>query len=286
MKLSLPPLAVWGAFALPLLAQEGATTSSSSLEEGASAAAPAESAVALAPDQMAGFDADGRIQPLELPSDLLLTYDAGNPLAHLSPEWLQTWRDLNLSAAELMQQQRFSDASFVLGQALRLAPDEPGTLNSLGACYVQLRDFARATTQFEKILTHQPNNWQAKFNLAEMKFVTDDYAAALQQFESLAAIQVPEDQAATLDLITFKRYICLLMDDQDAAADTLIDEYGPYTTSPVWYMMNAAREFEAGHSKEASGWIESAGRVFRPAQLAIYLDSFVELGWIDTLQAS
>lgn len=300
MKCLLPVALFCGILPLTLPAQDGAAPAPATEEAAATATAttptdpPAvddaaadttpETAAAASP--LAGFDDEGRVQPLDLPADLLSTYDPGKPTAHLNAQWQKTWAELHASAAELVRQQRFTDASFVLSQALRLAPDDPLTLNSLGACYVQLRDFPRAAAQFQKILVHQPKNWQALFNLAEMKFVTKEFPAALEQFTALSELQTPEDQAATVNLVAFKRFICLLETDQPEAAADLLTGYGPYTANPTWYMMNAAQKFAEDDKDAATEWIQSAGRVFSQPELAIYLDSFIELGWVDSLQAN
>ena len=52
---------------------------------------------------------------------------------------------------------------------------------------------------------------------------------------------------------------------------------------PVYYLGHAAIEFSKGDKAAAQEWLDSANRIYTAQQVTIYMDSFIEIGWVETL---
>ena len=69
--------------------------------------------------------------------------------------------------------------------------------------------------------------------------------------------------------------------EEDAMA--IIKDFGYLEDNPAYYYGNAAVEFSKEKKEEAQTWLESAKRIYDPGLLEVFIDSFVEVGWVETL---
>ena len=88
----------------------------------------------------------------------------------------------------------------------------------------------------------------------------------------------------TKRLIEFKILISLLAQDKDKEAMEMQATFDYLEDTPAYYFGNAAIAFDAEDEDEARGWIRSAERIYTPQEVSVYVDSFIEMGWIDNLQ--
>lgn len=63
----------------------------------------------------------------------------------------------------------------ILERSLQLAPRDPLILNDLGVCYLNNKDFEKASDLFKKTLTIEPNNEKAKECLNAVQFFKREY---------------------------------------------------------------------------------------------------------------
>ena len=122
--------------------------------------------------------------------------------------------------------------------------------------------------------------WQTDFNRVEMDFVRDNWQAALDGFKKVQQEHAEKLDANTSRLIDLKIAICHLKLDQPAEAKKVINKYGYYDSSPIFYYGNAAMSFQEGNDVGASEWIRNAKEIYPPQLNAVFEDSLFEAGWL------
>ncbi len=216
------------------------------------------------------------------------TNEAGNTAAKNGTEMLKALDEetrtkfigLLREGSRFLAEKRVQEALDKLSDAEIILPDHPDVLNLKGSVFVNIRDFDRAAEYFDRVKELYPGMWQTDFNRVEMDFVRDDWATAMQKFDKLLSEYGEKLDAGTLRLIDFKIAICHLKLDQPAEAKKIIDKYGYYDSSPIFYYGNAAMAFQEGNDVGASEWIRNAKEIYPAQQNAVFEDSLFEAGWL------
>lgn len=160
--------------------------------------------------------------------------------------------------------------------------------NLRGAVYTRMRDFKKARVHFEKALELSKGldaeSFHPKFNLAELDFVEKNFDNARTNFTKL--LTDPGKPAADSDtLIKFKLLVCDVMQKKEGDLDKQIAAFDQYDqNSPAYYYAQAAKSFGKDDKEGANEWLESARKIYPKDVNEVYDDSFVEMGWLETLQ--
>ena len=77
---------------------------------------------------------------------------------------------------------------------------------------MRLGEYRKAETALRKAREIDPDFWEARFNLAEVPFLTQDWTEARRRFTALAAEPNDHLDGATSDLIQFKILLTLLLE--------------------------------------------------------------------------
>ena len=178
---------------------------------------------------------------------------------------------------------RIQEAFEKLIEAESIAPDLFQLHNLKGAAYTKIRDFEKARVSFKRALELNPDAFMSKFNITELDFVEHKFADAEKNFAKLLA-DAPDMNLGTRRLIEFKILISLLSQDKDDEAKAIQEKFDYLEDTPAYYFGNAAFAFDAEDEEEARGWIRSAEKIYTPQEVSVYVDSFIEMGWIDNLQ--
>ncbi len=203
-------------------------------------------------------------------------------LAGKTEEVQQRFARLLGQAGQLIQENQTQGALELILEAEAIEADFFALHNLKGAAFSKIRDFDKATASFKRCLELNPGSMEARFNLAEMDFVQKRYASAFEAFTAILRDN-PKMPAQTRSLLHYKNYLCLLVLDKADEADAVFKTFRFDSDTPEYYFANAAKSFHAGEKDEARGWLGSAGRIYHQSLVALYLDSLVELGWIETL---
>ena len=202
-------------------------------------------------------------------------------LEKLKPEQREKVKKAVNEASTYVAGIRLQEALARLSEAEAIEPGLFVVHNLKGAVYTKMRDFAKARSAFEKAEQLNPQSYHPKFNLAELDFVEKKFEKALAAFDKLLAH--PQADDSTKKLIQFKQVICYLKLEKKDEAEKLIKSFSYIDDEPVFYMSHAAKEFAAGKREEAQSYIDSANRIYSAEALTIYFDSFIEMGWVETL---
>ncbi|MGI8603606.1 MAG: tetratricopeptide repeat protein [Verrucomicrobiales bacterium] len=201
-------------------------------------------------------------------------------LKNLKPEQVEKVRRNVNEASQFVAGIRLQEALQKLSEAEQIAPNLFMVHNLKGAVYTKMRSFDKARECFKRAMELNPKSFHPRFNLAEIEFVEHHWAKAQQDLEALLKEEIDE---GTRKLIQFKLVICFLKQDKIADAEKLAATFSYIDDAPVYYLSKAALEFHKGNKSEAQSWIDSANRIYSQQVVSIYIDSFIEVGWVESL---
>ncbi|MEO5719230.1 MAG: tetratricopeptide repeat protein, partial [Chthoniobacterales bacterium] len=188
----------------------------------------------------------------------------------------------NLEKAERAFQQRDFEAAFKsLDLAEKGAPNDAPTLNLRGEILMEQEKYAEAEVVFQKVLAVNPKFREAQYNLAQIPFKKKEYAMARDRFESLYAETPGGEKNQAAQLIKYKIFMTLLLEDKDPAAQQLMDQFKFTGDTPALYYAQAAWEFKHGRTEQGHDWVTSARKIYSPALNMVFADSFYDLSWLD-----
>jgi tetratricopeptide (TPR) repeat protein len=200
----------------------------------------------------------------------------------LSPEDQEKLRILLTEASAFVQGIRVQEALERIFEAQQMAPEYAVVYNLEGAAWTKAKEFDKAKVAFKKCLSLDPESLEARFNLAELEFVSKNYEQALLAFDTLIADE-PRFPARTRNLILYKIFLCNLMLDNTEKVNEMLAAFNYMSDTPEYYYANAAIAFHADDKDEARSWLRSAARIYSRMMQELFVDSLVELKWIETL---
>jgi tetratricopeptide (TPR) repeat protein len=183
-------------------------------------------------------------------------------------------------AARLFEQKRIFETFDFLNKADAIFPDSPESLNMRGGCYVEIRNFEKATGVFNKALELSPENPTIIFNIAEVFFVTKEWQKAHDLFAKILK-NMPANQTSLSRLIEFKILLCKKKLGLKQEALALAEKFGIDDDSPYYCFAQAAVAYDGKNLAKAEEWLAVAARIFPNANvLAPWQDTLVEYGYI------
>ena len=150
--------------------------------------------------------------------------------------------------------------------------------NLIGSCHIQLREFGSAATAYKKALKIDPDSNEPKFNLAELWFVSGQYAKAFKAFEKLKKDDV-FDRASTQELIDFKLLLCHLKLNEEDEAKALFEEF-PKKSDKSRFGRAAVLFYKERGALALESTLEAMQETDHHGA-SIYLDGLMELGWLE-----
>lgn len=204
-------------------------------------------------------------------------------LQNLPQEKRDQYGQLFVEAQALFQQKRIFECLEMIDQLEAIYPNNPAVTNMRGACYVEFRNFPKARLAFAKSSAALPDDFNIRFNIAEIDFVAQNYPESLKRFQELYAESEKKDTLAGIrPLIQFKVVLCLLKTDQVPAASEIVEATSFLDDTPLHYFGNAALLYQLDQKAQAEQWLARASRVFgnTPEVLAPWQDTLIEFGYI------
>ena len=181
-------------------------------------------------------------------------------------------------ASLLFADNKIEDAMEQCGKALELDPDHHKSLNLMGACLVNQRDFDTARRYFQRVQDVAPN-LSAEFNIAELDFLSKHWKTAKKSFQDL--LKQKDLKKTVANLSRFKLMIISLHLGDQAS----FDKHEQFFKDN---MMRCEFEFsqllKTVHNKKPKK--EDAMRAMRHlsqmhGNAAIYIDSILEAYYIE-----
>lgn len=183
-------------------------------------------------------------------------------------------------ANRLFQQKRIFETLEELDNAEKIFADSPELYNLRGNCFVEIRAFDKALTQFEKARAFSKDNVSLDFNVAEIYFVTKEWKKSLEMLDKLLK-NLPPKSIALSRLVEFKKMLCMNKLGMKDEATSLAGKYDFLDDSPFYYYAQAALAYEKQDTMAAEAWLARANRIFRdPNVISPWQDTLVEYGYI------
>jgi Flp pilus assembly protein TadD len=181
---------------------------------------------------------------------------------------------------QAFRQRDFATALKLVDEADKADPNQPATINLRGEILMQQGQFDDAESAFKKAARLDPKLRDAQYNLAQIPFKKKEYSKARDRFETLYK-RIPggeKNQAA--DLIKFKIYMTLLMEDKESRAHSMMEEFQFTGDTPALYYAQAAWEYKHNNPQKAEDWTNSANKIYSPALNSVFADAFYDVGWL------
>lgn len=203
-------------------------------------------------------------------------------IRNLSKEDREKYQELFVRCDQLFKQRRIFECLETLHEIHNIYAGNPSTMNLEGACYVEFRNFDKARLAFERTLKTQPDNFNVRFNIAEIEFVTQNWEKALELLTVLDKESEGESKNANMNsLVKFKMLLCMLKTNDVEGAKKIIAKTNFLDDSPLHYYGHAALSYFNDEGKEAEVWLARAGRIFREQSvIAPWQDTLIEFGYI------
>jgi tetratricopeptide (TPR) repeat protein len=189
-----------------------------------------------------------------------------------------------IEARRLFNEKRIFEAIDKANEASKIFPDHPEMLTLIGACQVEFRNFDKAMEAFKKADSLVPNHPQIYFNIAELNFVTKNWAEAetnLAKAMKLTPVAADKVNFQINRLTEFKLLLAKLKLGKRSEAASMAKKYDYLDDSPYPYYAEAAMLYDEDKIVEAEGVMARASRIFQdPAILSPWQDTMIEIGYI------
>lgn len=196
-------------------------------------------------------------------------------------------------AGILFQNKRIFEALEATRELSEIFPDDPQVINLRGACFVELRDFAKATEQFELSKEITGPSLNVIFNIGEVAFVSGDWKKSLEIFEEALTL-APEKALQMKRLVEFKillSHIALAKDESLTKADRekhaakvteIAALYDYRDDSPFYYYANSALNYSKDNKEKGLEYLNKGRRVYsaNAQSIASWEDTMTEYGYI------
>src|ERR1051326_3540711 len=185
-------------------------------------------------------------------------------------------------AQQAIQHQDLAAARKFVDDADSADPNQARIINLRGEILMAQKQFDQAEAEFKKALKIDPKSREAQYNLAQIPFKQKQYAKARDRFEALVPKTPGGDKNQATDVIKYKIYMTLLLEGKESRAQKMMEQFQFTGDTPALYYAQAAWEFKHNNPTKAMDWIESARKIYSPASNGVFVDSFYDLGWIES----
>ena len=207
---------------------------------------------------------------------LVLSSFAANVVAPTTSEL----EDMYSAAAQELDAGHYREALKKLDAIDARQPDMAAAQNLRGVAWMRLAEYGKAETALRKAREIDPNFWEARFNLAEVPFLTQDWTEARRRFTALAAEPNDHLDGAASDLIQFKILLTLLLEGKEKMGAPVLAKIKASPEGPVFYYAQAALALRHEDRQEAKSWMARAAKEFSPQSNKLFAESFYEVGWL------
>lgn len=203
-------------------------------------------------------------------------------LEALSKDEVMAYTGAFRKANNLFQQKRIFESLEALEEVDAIYSKNPASLTLRGACYVEFRAFDKARMVFAKALKFSPGNFNVRFNVGEIEFVTKNYVKCLEILEPLVAESIKTKATETMEpLIKFKIALCKIKTGDLSGAEAIVAKTDFLDDSPLFYFGKAALDYDKKNNVGAETWLSRAALIFKDAgALAPWQDTLIEFGYI------
>ncbi len=183
-------------------------------------------------------------------------------------------------------EEKYDEALKIADEFETVVADEKLASELRGIINTYAKRYKDAKAAFLRVQELDPDSHVATFNLAELEFLQGNFKEAAKAFEKIDGKQRGKmDDVA--DLARYKWVLCEIRKTYEPkevtkteSARKIGDVIKGGGENPSFYFVQAAIAFAEQRFDEAQQWIDRSGEFFNPSQNDVYLDSFLEFGWV------
>lgn len=184
------------------------------------------------------------------------------------------------AAAQDLNAGHYRDALRKLDAIDERQPDLAAAQNLRGVALMRLTEYGPAESALRKARALDPSFWEARFNLAEVPFLTKNWTLARSRFSELLAEPNEHVRGATVDLIQFKILLTCLLEEKEKLGAAVLEKLKSSPESPALYYAKAALALGQKDAREAKEWMATAAKEYSPQLNKLFTESFYEVGWL------
>jgi Flp pilus assembly protein TadD len=159
-------------------------------------------------------------------------------------------------------------------------PDLAAAQNLRGVALMRQTEYRAAEAALRKAREIDPELWEARFNLAEVPFLMQNWTETRRRFQALAAGKSDQMQGVTSDLIQFKILLTFMLEGKEKLGAATLDKLQASRDSPAPYYVKAALALRQKNPIEAKASMAAAEKKFSPQLNQLFAESFYEVGWL------
>jgi tetratricopeptide (TPR) repeat protein len=174
----------------------------------------------------------------------------------------------------------FSEALQQLDAIDARQPDLAESQNLRGVIYMRQGIYDKAEAALREALRINPKFWNARFNLAEIPFLSKDWPEARNRFQELLSSNASELQGEATQLIQYKILLTYLLEGKENMVDSILAKFELSPDTPAVHYANAAIALQQKNTAEARDWMAQAEKNFSPQLNKLFAESLYEVGWL------
>ena len=160
-------------------------------------------------------------------------------------------------------------------------PDLAESQNLRGVIYMRQGIYDKAEAALREALRIDPKFWNARFNLAEIPFLSKDWPEARNRFQELLSSNASELQGEATQLIQYKILLTYLLEGKENMVDSILAKFELSPDTPAVHYSNAAIALQQKNTAEARDWMAQAEKNFSPQLNKLFAESLYEVGWLE-----
>jgi Flp pilus assembly protein TadD len=183
-------------------------------------------------------------------------------------------------AAHELDAGNYGDTLKLLDELDQRQPDVAAAQNLRGVALMRLGEFGPAEKALQKARELDPDLWEARFNLAEVPFLAQNWREARDRFTALADSFPSHVEDATGELIQFKILLTYLLEDKQTKANAIAARLKASSVSLAYYYAEAAFALQQKDETGARVNFRAAEKAYSERLNRLFLESFYEIGWL------
>src|SRR6266496_1458405 len=175
---------------------------------------------------------------------------------------------------------KFAEALKQLDTIDARQPDLAASKNLRGVILMRQGNYDQAEAALQDAARIDPKFWNARFNLAEIPFLKEDWPEARNRFEQLLSNGESDLAKEASQLIQYKILLTYLLEGKDNMVDSIQAKLELSPETPAVNYVKAAVALQQKNQKEAKDWISAAEKNFSPQLNKLFAESLYEVGWL------
>jgi tetratricopeptide (TPR) repeat protein len=172
---------------------------------------------------------------------------------------------------------KFEEAIVALDQFDKPHGPTAESLDLRGVIYMERGQFDQATKAFRAAHDADRTLFSPRIHLGEVLFREKKYAEAREVYESLLK---ETNVLISNERLRYAVFLTYLAAHDDASARGALNRIKFPTETPVYYYAQAAWEFAQNRKGDAQKWINTAGQIFDPKNIAWCARPLYDFGWL------